>query len=73
MNLGMENETQEFKLSLSQLDKGLKSLAAMLNRNGYGTVFFGVDDDGTVKGLMIGKKTLILKKLLLIQTKLRQS
>lgn len=59
MNLGMENETQEFKFSLSQLDKGLKSLTAMLNRNGYGTVFFGVEDDGTVKGLMIGKKTLL--------------
>lgn len=59
MNLGKENESQEFKLSLSQLDKGLKSLSAMLNRNGYGTVFFGVDDDGTVKGFTVGKKTLL--------------
>ena len=56
MNLGQENEKQEFKLGLGQLDKGLKSLSAMLNRSGEGTVFFGVDDDGNVKGLDIGKK-----------------
>ncbi|MBQ6670128.1 MAG: putative DNA binding domain-containing protein [Firmicutes bacterium] len=59
MNLGLENERQEFKSGLGQLDKGLKSLSAMLNRNSEGTVYFGVDDDGTVKGLDIGKKTLI--------------
>ena len=59
MNLGQENEQQEFKLGLGQLDKGLKSLSAMLNRGTEGTVFFGVDDDGTVKGLDIGKRTLL--------------
>ncbi len=59
MNLGQENEQQEFKLSLSQLDKGLRSLSAMLNRGAEGTVYFGVDDDGTVKGINIGKRTLL--------------
>ena len=59
MNLGRENEQQEFKLGLAQLDKGLKSLSAMLNRQKIGTVYFGVDDDGTVKGIEIGKKTLL--------------
>lgn len=59
MNLGQESETQEFKLGLAQLDKGLKSLSAMLNRSGEGTVYFGVDDDGNVKGLDIGKRTLL--------------
>ena len=59
MNLGQENEKQEFKLGLAQLDKGLKSLSAMLNRGMEGTVYFGVDDDGTVKGLEIGKRTLL--------------
>ena len=59
MNLGKENEQQEFKLGLAQLDKGLKSLSAMLNRQQKGTVYFGVDDDGTVKGIEIGKKTLL--------------
>jgi len=59
MNLGKEDDKQEFKLGLAQLDKGLKSLAAMLNRGGRGTVYFGVDDDGTVRGLNVGKRTLL--------------
>jgi len=59
VNLGKENEQQEFKPGLAQLDKGLKSLSAMLNRQQKGTVYFGVDDDGTVEGIEIGKKTLL--------------
>lgn len=59
MNLGIENEMQEFKEGLGQLDKGLKSLTAMLNRNGTGTVYYGVDDNGNVKGISVGKKTLL--------------
>ncbi len=57
MNLGNENEYTEFKISLTQLDKGLKSITAMLNKHGMGTVYFGVDDDGNVVGLTIGKTT----------------
>ena len=59
MNLGMEDETQEFKEGLGQLDKGLKSITAMLNKHGRGTVYFGVKDNGDVCGLDIGKKTLM--------------
>lgn len=59
MNLGKENETQEFKEGLGQLDRGLKSLTAMLNRHGYGSVYFGVSDNGDVKGLQTGKDTLL--------------
>lgn len=59
MNLGKENEVQEFKESLAQLDKGLKSLTAMLNRNGKGTVYFGVKDNGDVKGMDMGNDTLM--------------
>lgn len=59
MNLGKEDEQTEFKIGLGQLDRGIKSLTAMLNRQGFGRVFFGVDDDGTVKGLDIGKTTLM--------------
>ena len=58
MNLGRKNQTLEFKISLYQLDKGLESLTAMLNRHGQGSVYFGVDDDGNVVGLTIGKNTL---------------
>jgi ATP-dependent DNA helicase RecG len=58
MNLGNETEFIEFKESLAQLDKGIKSLTSMLNRNGSGSVYFGVDDNGNAIGLMVGKKTL---------------
>ena len=59
MNLGKEGEFTEFKESLSQLDKGLKSITAMLNKHGEGSVFFGVSDAGDVCGLEIGKDTLM--------------
>ena len=59
MNFGIENEYQEYKESLSQLDKGLKSLTAMINKNGRGTVYFGVNDYGDVVGLKeLGRKYL---------------
>ena len=58
MNIGRESETMEFKESISQLDKGLKSLSAMLNRHNRGTVYLGVDDSGDVIGMDIGKDTL---------------
>lgn len=50
MNLGMESETLEFKKSTSELDKGIISLAAMLNKHGEGTLYFGVKNDGTIVG-----------------------
>ena len=59
MNLGIENEYIEFKESLGQLDKGLKSLTSMLNKHGEATVYFGVKDNGDVCGLTIGKDTLM--------------
>ena len=59
MNLGEENEYQEFKESLGQLDRGLKSITSMLNKHGQATVFFGVDDNGNISGLSIGKNTLM--------------
>ena len=58
MNLGRENGTTEFKESLGQLDKGIRSLSAMLNRHRGGTVYFGVDDDGNVIGLDVGNSSL---------------
>ena len=59
MNIGDENEYQEFKEGLGQLDKGLKSITAMLNKHGRANVFFGVDDNGNVCGLSVGKNTLM--------------
>ncbi len=46
-----EGEAQEFKASLSEMDKGIVSLVAMLNKNGKGKVYFGVSNDGEVLGL----------------------
>lgn len=57
MNLGKENEMVEFKESLAQLDKGLKSLTAMLNKHHAGTVYFGVNDKGDVVGTSVGEET----------------
>ena len=59
MNLGSENEYQEFKESLAQLDKGLKSVVAMLNKHGEATVYFGVKDNGDILGMTIGKNSLM--------------
>lgn len=59
MNLGREDEFQEFKEGLGQLDKGLKSVTAMLNRHNIAIVYFGVDDNGNVVGLQTGKDTLM--------------
>ena len=57
MNLGDENETTEFKASMSQLDKGIIGLTAMLNRHNHGTLYIGVDDDGNVIGMDVGAGT----------------
>ncbi len=56
----LETEKQEFKTSLSELDKGLLSLSAMLNKDGYGKIYFGVANDGTIIGLnsTIGEETI---------------
>ena len=56
-NVGKESETVEFKESIGQLDKGLKSLSAMLNRHNHGTVYLGVNDQGDVVGMDVGKDT----------------
>ncbi len=57
-NLGRESESQEFKKSMAEMDEGLKSLVSMLNKNGIASVYFGVEDNGDVIGLDIGKNTL---------------
>lgn len=59
MNLGIEDEYQEFKEGLGQLDKGLRSMTSMLNKHGQATIYFGVDDYGNVCGLSVGKNTLM--------------
>lgn len=61
-----ETETLELKKSLSQLKEGIISLSSMLNKCGKGKVVFGIDDDGKVFGLTIGKKQ---RRILLMKFK----
>lgn len=56
----IEGEFVEFKTSLSELDKGIEALTAMLNKHQRGAVYFGVDNQGEVIGLkgQIGQETI---------------
>lgn len=58
MNLGIETESVEFKKTTGELKEGIVSLASMLNKNGYGTLYFGVKDNGEAIGQQIGDRTL---------------
>lgn len=52
-----ESETLEFKKSLGELQEGIISLCAMLNKHGRGELWFGIDPSGKPVGLEIGEKT----------------
>ena len=58
MNFGMETEMIEFKKTTGELKEGIISLASMLNKNGKGTLYFGVRNDGEILGQQIGDRTL---------------
>ena len=58
MNLGRETELVEFKKTIGELKEGIISLASMLNKNGKGTLYFGVRNNGKVLGQQIGNRTL---------------
>ena len=58
MNLGMETELVEFKKTTGELKEGIVSLASMLNKNGKGTLYFGVRNDGEIIGQQIGDRTM---------------
>ena len=53
-----ESEFEEFKESTAQLNRAIESMAAMLNKNGRGRVFFGIRDNGSVCGISLGNKTI---------------
>ena len=58
MNLGFENEHMEYKKSTGELKEGMISLCSMLNKNGYGELYFGVKNNGDVVGQQIGDSSL---------------
>ncbi|MCP5106589.1 MAG: ATP-binding protein, partial [bacterium] len=53
-----ENETLELKKSTSELKAAVVSIVAILNKHGFGELYFGIKDDGTVVGQGISGKTL---------------
>jgi len=58
VNIGVETEKIEFKRTTGELREGITSLASMLNKNGYGILYFGVKDNGDVVGQQMGDRTL---------------
>ncbi len=52
-----ENEHTEFKKSTSELKESIISLVSMLNKCGYGTVYFGIKNNGEIVGQQIGEQT----------------
>ena len=58
MTVGKENEKLEFKKSTAELREGVISMSAILNKHGGGELYFGVLNDGTPVGQMVGANTL---------------
>lgn len=58
MNLGKETETLEFKKSTGEIKEAMASIAAILNKNGVGTLYFGVKPNGDVIGQNVSESSL---------------
>jgi len=58
VKFGKESEKLEFKRSTVELSEGIISIVAMLNKHGYGELYFGIRNDGTPIGMDISEKTL---------------
>lgn len=57
MKLRKENEMIEFKLTTGELFDSVKSISAILNKHGYGTIYFGVKNNGEIVGQQVGEST----------------
>lgn len=53
-----ENETLELKKSTAQLKEAIVSIVSILNKHGFGELYFGIKNDGTIVGQKISEKTL---------------
>ena len=53
-----ESETIEFKTSTAELKEAVVSISAILSKHGRGELYFGIRDDSSVAGQMIGRSTL---------------
>ncbi|NOQ38239.1 hypothetical protein GQ472_05100 [archaeon] len=54
---GQESEIVEFKKSVAQIEKALKTVCAFLNHKG-GTIYFGVSDKGNILGQDVSDSTI---------------
>ncbi len=57
MIIGNETEQIEFKLTTGEKKEAMESICAILNKHCSGTLYFGVDDEGFVKGQQITDST----------------
>ncbi len=58
MNLGIENEVLEFKKTTGELKEAMDDICAILNKHGYGTLYFGVKPNGDVCGQDVSASSL---------------
>ena len=58
MNLGSETETIEFKESTGEIHQAIESIAAILNKYSRGELYFGINDDGSLKGQVVKDSTI---------------
>ena len=49
---------KNLKKTTGEINEAIQSICAMLNKNGYGTIYFGVLPNGESKGQMINESTL---------------
>ncbi len=57
MIIGTESETIEFKKTTGEKKEAMEAISAILNKHCRGTLYFGVDDSGFVKGQQISDST----------------
>ena len=58
MNLGKETEMLEFKKTTGEIREAMVSIAAILNKHGVGTIYFGVKPNGDVIGQDVSESSL---------------
>lgn len=58
MNFGNETETKEFKESTGELHQAIEAIAAILNKHSRGELYFGVKDNGDLKGQIVNDSTI---------------
>ena len=57
MIIGEESEILEFKLTTGERREATEAIVAILNKHCKGTLYFGIDDNGYVKGQQVSDST----------------